>query len=262
MFAKIFTRMAKVISVLNHKGGVGKTTTCANVAAGLHLLKKKVLMIDIDPQANLTVHFGFPQESENSIYQSLIKEAALPIKSVGDLKGLDIVISSTDDMADIELQLAGVYGREHILKELVAPVKDKYDYVLIDCPPSLGILPLNALSCSDMVIIVVEPAKFSLDGMQKIFTAIEKVKTRINPELKDYRVLMTRYSSNKVIHQNVVDSIRERFKEHVLTTIIRSNVSLEEAAMQGVDVFRYSPKSNGAKDYHNVCKELTKKNQD
>jgi len=248
--------MAKVISVLNHKGGVGKTTTAANVSAGLHRLGKKVLMIDIDPQANLTVHFGFPQESEKSIYQSLTKEATLPITSIGDLKGLDIVISSTDDMADIELQLAGVYGREHILKELVAPVKDQYDYILIDCPPSLGILPLNALSCSDLVIIVVEPAKFSLDGMQKIFTAIDLVRTRINKDLKEYRVLMTRYTSNKVIHQNVVESIRQRFNEKVFKTIIRSNVSLEEAAMQGVDVFRYNEKSNGAKDYLSVCKEL------
>jgi len=215
-------------------------------------------MIDIDPQANLTVHFGFPQESEDTIYDSLKNQTAMPIRNVGEIKGLDIVVSSTDDMADIELQLAGAVGREHILKDLVAPVKSKYDYILIDCPPSLGILPLNALSCSNMAIIVVEPAKFSLDGMKKIFSAMEKVQTRINEHLKDYRVLMTRYSSNKVIHQNIVENITDRFKGHVFKTIIRSNVSLEEAAMQGMDVFRYSPKSNGAKDYHNVCKELIK----
>jgi len=250
--------MAKVICILNHKGGVGKTTTTANVAAGLNILKKKVLMIDIDPQANLTVHFGFPQESEATIYNSLKNQTPLPILNVENIKGLDIVISSTDDMADIELQLSGIVGREYILKELISPLKSNYDYILIDCPPSLGILPLNALSCSDMAIIVVEPAKFSLDGMTKIFTAMEKVQTRINPDLKDYRVLITRYNSNKIIHQNVVENVNERFKNHVFKSIIRSNVSLEEAAMQGMDVFRYSSKSNGAKDYQNVCKELIK----
>ena len=250
--------MAKVISVLNHKGGVGKTTTTANVAAGLNLLRKKVLMIDVDPQANLTVHFGFQQVGEDSIYHSLKNQTALPVKNVGGLKGLDIVTSSTDDMADIELQLAGVVGREYILDELVKPVRNQYDYVLIDCPPSLGILALNALSCSDMSVIVVEPAKFSLDGMQKIFSAMDRVKTRINQGLKDYRVLITRYNSNKTIHQNVAVKINERFEGCVFKSIVRSNVALEEAAMEGLDIFRYSPKSNGAKDYRNVCMELIK----
>ena len=251
--------MGKVICVLNHKGGVGKTTTIANVAAGLNMLNKKVLMIDMDPQANLTGHFGFPQESEKTIYNSLINnKTPLPVRNVEGIKGLDIVISSTDDMADIELQLSGVVGREYILKELITPAKNNYDYILIDCPPSLGIMPLNALSCSDMAIIVVEPAKFSLDGMKKIFEAMEKVQTRINPNLKDYRVLLTRYNSNKIIHQNVAENIKERFENHVFDTKIRSNVSLEEASMEGVDIFRYNRKANGATDYLNVCEELIK----
>ena len=251
--------MGKVICVLNHKGGVGKTTTTANIAAGLNLLKKRVLMIDMDPQANLTVHFGFPQESEQTIYNSLINnKTPLPVRNIEGIDGLDIVISSTDDMADIELQLSGIVGREYILKELIDPIRNNYDYILIDCPPSLGIMPLNALSCSDTAIIVVEPAKFSLDGMKKIFEAMEKVQTRINPNLKDYRVLMTRYNSNKIIHQNVVENIKERFVKHVFDTKVRGNVSLEEASMEGMDIFRYSRKSNGATDYMNVCKELIK----
>jgi chromosome partitioning protein len=250
--------MAKVICVLNHKGGVGKTTTTANIAAGLNSLKKRVLMIDLDPQANLTVHFGFPQESENeiTIYDALTGKAKLPIRSVKDVKGLDIVISSTDDMADIEIQLSAVIGRENILKELIIPIKERYDYILIDCPPSLGIMPLNALSCADMAIIVVEPAKFSLDGMTKIFDAMKMVQTRINPNIKNFRVLLTRFNSKKVIHQNVVENITTRYKDDVFKTAIRSNVSLEEAAMQGLDIFRYAPKSNGAMDYLNVCNEL------
>lgn len=252
--------MAKIISVLNHKGGVGKTTTTANVAAGLNKLKKRVLMIDMDPQANLTGHFGCEQETGKTIYDSLIKpkESPLPIRNIEGVKGLDIVISSTDDMADIELQLAGVFGREYILKDLIAAVKDKYDYIMIDCPPSLGILTLNALSCADKAIIAVEPAKFSLDGMKKIFEAMDLVKTRINQNLNDYRVLITRFSSTKVIHQNVMDNIKARFEKNYFKTIIRTNVSLEEAAMQGLDIFRYAPKSNGAIDYSNVCKELIK----
>ena len=250
--------MAKVICVLNHKGGVGKTTTTANVSAGLNILKKKVLMIDIDPQANLTAHFGFPQENSNTIYESLKNQAPLPVRNVRDLTGLDIVTSSPDEMADIEIQLSPVIGRERILKELIKPLLDKYDYILIDCPPSLGIMPLNALSCSDMAIIVVEPAKFSLDGMKKIFEAIEKVETLITQKKMEYKVLMTRYNSNKVIHQNVIENIKERFGNNAFETIVRSNVSLEEAAMEGVDIFRYAQKSNGAIDYMNVCKELIK----
>ena len=251
--------MAKVICVLNHKGGVGKTTTTANLAAGLNLIKKRVLMIDIDPQANLTAHFGFPQESKETIYESLLKkQTPLPIRNVHDIKGLDIVISSPDEMADVEIQLAGVVGREIILKELIKPVLNKYDYILIDCPPSLGIMPLNALSCSELAIIVVEPAKFSLDGMKKIFEAMDLVTTRISSDLNDYRVLITRYSSSKIIHNNVEENVRERFENKVFKTIIRTNVSLEEAAMQGMDIFRYAPKSNGAADYKNVCKELIK----
>jgi chromosome partitioning protein len=252
--------MAKVICGLNHKGGVGKTTTTANVAAGLNSLKKKVLMIDLDPQANLTVHFGFPREIENetTIYDALKGQAKLPIKNIQGVKGLDIVISSTDDMADIEIQLSGVVGREYILKELITPISDRYDYILIDCPPSLGIMPLNALSCANMALIVVEPAKFSLDGMTKIFDVMKMIQTRINPKIKDYGVLMTRYNTKKVIHQNVVENIKTRYENKVFKTVIRSNVSLEEAAMQGVDVFRYAPKSNGATDYMNVCKELIK----
>jgi chromosome partitioning protein len=252
--------MAKVICVLNHKGGVGKTTTTANVAAGLNSLKRKVLMIDLDPQANLTVHFGFPQESGNefTIYDALIGKAKMPIKDVPGLKGLDIVCSSTDEMVDIEIQLTPVIGREYVLKELINPIKDKYDYILIDCPPSLGIVPLNALSCADMAIIVVEPAKFSLDGMTKIFEAMEMVQARINPNIKDYRVLMTRYNSQKIIHKNVVEEITARYKDKVFKTFIRSNVTLEEAAMEGKDIFRYDAKSNGAADYMNVCEELIK----
>lgn len=250
--------MAKVISVLNHKGGVGKTTSTANLSAGLNSLKKRVLMIDIDPQANLTGHFGFDPDDETTIYDSLYGQIPLLIRNVEGVKGLDIVVSSTDNMADIELHLSSVIGRENVLKDLIKPVKDDYDYILIDCPPSLGILPLNALSCSDMAIIVVEPAKFSLDGMKKIFTAMDKVQTRINPELNDYRILMTRYSSTKIIHQNVVENIRGRFESKAFKAIVRSNVSLEEAAMQGLDIFRYAPKSNGATDYKKICKELIK----
>jgi chromosome partitioning protein len=159
-------------------------------------------------------------------------------------------------MADIELQLSGVVGREHILKELIKPVADHYDYILVDCPPSLGIMPLNGLTSADMALIVVEPAKFSIDGMKKIFEAINMVQSRISRDVKDYRVLMTRYSSQKVIHKNVVEEITARYENNVFKTVIRTNVNLEEAAMQGLDIFRYEPKSNGAADYMSVCEEL------
>jgi len=248
--------MTKIISILNHKGGVGKTTTSANLAAGLNLLDRKVLMIDMDPQANLTAHFGLSQETDRSIYQALKNMTKLPVTAIEDMKNFDIVTSSTDDMADIELQLAAVVGREYILKELLTPIKNLYDVIIIDCPPSLGILTLNALSTSDMAIIAVEPAKFSIDGMKKIYDAMAKVKDRINPHLNSNKILITRYNSNKIIHQSILENIRDRFKDNVFKNIIRSNVSLEEAAMQGTDIFRYNRKSNGATDYMGLCEEL------
>ena len=242
-----------IISVINHKGGVGKTTSAANIGAGLHLFKRRVLMVDIDPQANLTRHFGLSKTSERSVYGALNGEYPLPRVGVKD--GLDVV-PSHQDMIGWEKSVADEPGRELLLREALSPVVGDYDYVLIDCPPSLNLLPVNALSASSEVLITVEPSLFSIDGMGSILSAVSKVRARINKDLCDYRILITRFFASKVLHRNAEEIIRQNYGGRVLKTAIRTNVALEEAVMNGVDIFQYDSASNGAKDYKSVCEEI------
>jgi len=247
--------MGHIISVINHKGGVGKTTSTANIGAGLSLLKKKVLMIDIDPQANLTRHFGISKTLEESIYGALNNEYPLPIINIK--KGLEIV-PSHQNLIGWEKKVSDEPGRELFLKEIIEPVADKYDYILIDCPPSLNLLPVNALSVSQSILVTVEPSLFSIEGMSNIFTAVHKVRTRINNDLNGCKILITRFFSSKILHRNAEEIIRDNYVELVFKTVIRTNVALEEAVMKGVDIFTYDSKSNGAKDYKSVCNEIIK----
>ena len=247
--------MAHIISVINHKGGVGKTTSTANVGAGLNLLKKKVLIVDIDPQANLTRHFGVSKTLEKSIFGALKGEYALPIETI---KGGFDLANSHEDMIAWEKMVSDEPGRELFLKNALEPVKSKYDYIIIDCPPSLNLLPLNALSASHSILITVEPSMFSIEGMSYILNAVQKVRTRINEELNGCRILITRYSSSKKFHKDAEAVIRKNYENLVFETNIRTNVALEEAVMNGVDIFEYAITSNGAKDYMSVCNEIKK----
>jgi len=247
--------MAQIISVINHKGGVGKTTSVANIGAGLQAMGKRVLMIDIDPQANLTRHFGLQKTSDKTVYGALGRDYALPTLSVKD--GLDIS-PSHQDLVGWEKLVSDEPGRELFLREAVAPIASGYDYALIDCPPSLNLLPINALCASSGILITVEPSLFSIEGMSNILNAVEKVRARINKELGGYRILITRFFASKVLHRNAEEMIRQAYGEHVLGSVIRTNVALEEAVMSGVDIFQYDAKSNGAKDYKSVCEEIIK----
>jgi chromosome partitioning protein len=246
-----------IISIVNHKGGVGKTTSAVNIGAGLNLLGKKVLLVDLDPQANLTVHLGFSPNLEKTIYGALKGKYPIPIDTVKP--GLDVVVS-TLDLAGAEIELSSETGREIILKELLEKVQSQYDYILIDCPPSLGLLTVNSLSASKQVIITVEPGTFSLMGMSKLFEVIDKVKNRINKELTKYKILITKYDGRKAIQKEFVEVIKQTYKDKVFNTVIRTNVTLEEATTQGVSVFETDSKSNGSEDYMNVCHEITKEN--
>lgn len=246
--------MPMVISIINHKGGVGKTTSAANIGAALHRMGKRVLLVDFDPQANLTIHFGFLPEGEN-IYDALKGKYPLPIRCQKDAPD---IVAATIDLAGAELELATEPGREYLLKSLLEPVFEKYDYILIDCPPALGLLTLNALSASNSVIVPIEPGKFAAVGMGKLFEIMEKVRIRINADLAGYKVLITKVDVRKSLHNDVSDMLREHYGEKVFSTRIRTNVSLEEAQMQGVDIFRYDARSNGAEDYINVSNELLK----
>lgn len=247
--------MSKVISISNHKGGVGKTTSTINIGAGLNSLGKKVLLIDLDPQANLSQSLGII-EPEITIYGALRGEYKLqPVEIV---KGLDI-IPSTLDLSGAEVEMSGEAGREYILRELLEPIRGSYNYILIDSPPSLGLLTINALTASDSVFIPLQAQYLALQGLTKLIEVVDKIKKRLNKELKVGGVFITQYDSRKVLNRDVVATIEDHFKEEVFKTKVRDNIALAEAPAQGLDIFRYSPKSYGAEDYLSLSKEIIKR---
>ena len=247
--------MSKVISISNHKGGVGKTTSAINIGAGLNKLGKKILLIDLDPQANLSQSLGLIDQEKN-IYGAIRGEYKL--QPIEVLKGLD-VIPSTLDLSGAEIELSGEAGREYILRELIAPFKKSYDYIIIDSPPSLGLLTINSFTASDEILIPLQAQYLALQGLTKLLEVVDKIKKRLNKQLKVGGVFITQYDSRKVLNRDVVTSIKQRFKAEVFSSKIRDNVALAEAPTQGVDIFRYQPKSKGAEDYLALCKEMLKR---
>lgn len=244
--------MGKIISLLNHKGGVGKTTSAINIGAGLVELGQKVLLIDLDPQANLTLSLGIPRQ-KYTIYESIRGEVELTPYTAKE--GLDVITSSLD-LSGAEMELINEAGREYILRELFEPVLEEYDYIIIDCPPSLGLLTLNALTTSDYVYIPLQTEFLALQGLTKIKQVIDKVRFRLNKKLEIGGVIATMYDSRKVLNRDVVNTIQKYFGEKVFNTKIRDTVALAEAPAQRKDIFSYNRSSNGAKDYLELCKEV------
>jgi chromosome partitioning protein len=245
--------MGKVISISNHKGGVGKTTSAINIGAGLNKLGKKVLLIDLDPQANLSQSLGLINK-EKTIYAALKGECRLAPITV--LKGLD-VIPSTLDLSGAEIELSSEPGREYILKELIEEVRSAYDYIIIDSPPSLGLLTINSFTAADEIIIPLQAQFLAMQGLAKLVEVVEKIKSRLNKGLKVGGVFITQYDGRKVLNRDVVETINTHFKSEVFK--IRDNIALAEAPAQGLDIFRYSSKSNGAEDYMALAKEIIKR---
>jgi len=246
--------MSKIVTIGNHKGGVGKTTSAINIGAGLNKLGKQVLLIDLDPQANLSQSLGL-MEPDRTIYGALRGEH--PLQAIEILKGLD-AIPSTLDLSGAEVEISGEAGREYILRELLEPLSATYDYILIDSPPSLGLLTINALTASQEVFIPLQAQYLALRGLSKLLEVIDKIKRRLNRDLKVGGVFITQYDSRKVLNRDVVATIEEHFKDKLFSAKIRDNVALAEAPIQGVDIFRYSPKSYGAEDYLSLCMEIIK----
>lgn len=244
--------MGKIISLLNHKGGVGKTTSTINIGAGLVELGKKVLLIDLDPQANLTLSLGIPRQPV-TIYEAIRGESDLSPYTVKP--GLDVVIS-TLDLSSAEMELINEAGREYILREIFDPLREDYDYIIIDCPPSLGLLTLNALTASDYVIIPLQTEFLAMQGLAKIKQVIQKVRLRLNKGLEIGGVIATMYDARKVLNRDVVETIIKYFGPQVFETYIRDNVSLAEAPAHGKDIFEYNRSSSGAKDYMNLAQEI------
>ncbi len=244
--------MGVIISLLNHKGGVGKTTSAINIGAGLVELGKKVLLVDLDPQANLTLSLGIPRQ-EVSIYESIRGESELMPFTYKE--NFDVVIS-TLDLSGAEMELVNEAGREFILRELFEPVEEEYDFIIIDCPPSLGLLTLNALTCSDFVYIPLQTQFLALQGLAKLKQVVDKVRLRLNKKLQIGGVIATMYDSRKVLNRDVIETIIKYFGDKVFKTYIRDNVALAEAPAQRKDIFSYSAKSKGAEDYLALCHEI------
>lgn len=244
--------MTKIIAVLNHKGGVGKTTTTINLAAALQQKKKRVLAIDMDGQANLTESFGLSIEEEQTV-------GKYPLPLVETAGGVTVVPSCLD-LSAAEAELINEPGRELILNGLIGKLLEnrKFDYILIDCPPSLGLLTLNALTAADYLIIPVQAQFLAMRGMAKIMNVIATVQERLNPKLAIGGIVITQFDKRKTLNKSVAELVKDSFCEKVFKTVIRDNVSLAEAPIKGKNIFEYSRNSNGAKDYMALAQEVLK----
>jgi chromosome partitioning protein len=244
--------MTKIISIANHKGGVGKTTTTVNLSAGLNIKGKRILCIDLDPQANLTQSLGV-KDYEHSIYDSLTQNSDL--RPVTIRKGFD-VIPSHINLAGAEIELINEPGREYILKGLINKIKANYDYVFIDCPPSLGLLTVNSFVASDKLLIPLQAEYLATQGLARLMEVINKVKERINPEFEFGGVILTQFNKRLVLNKDIARSIGNHFGEKLYRSSIRENIALAEAPSVGKDIFEYNKKSNGAFDYSQLTKEF------
>lgn len=250
--------MSKVISISNHKGGVGKTTSAINIGSGLNKLGKRVLLIDLDAQANLSQSLGIIDTAEGpNIYGAIVGEYKLP-PGIEIVKGLE-VIPSTLDLSGAELELSGEAGREYILRELLEPIKKKYDYIIIDTAPSLSLLTINSFVASDEIFIPLQAQYLALQGLSKLIEVVGKIQRRLNKGLKVGGVVITQYDSRKILNRDVVETIRAHFPKETFNTLIRDNIALAEAPANHLDIFRYNAKSKGAEDYLALCKEIIKR---
>ena len=245
------------IAFINQKGGVGKTTSTANVGAALALLGKKVLLIDLDPQANLSIHFGVDIHSGGLSIYEIINGTHKPDEVVRktEISGLDLIPSNID-LSSAEIELVNTVGRETVIKFNLENMLYKYDYVLIDCPPSLGLLTLNALTIVREIIIPLQTEYFALQGVSKLFQTFELIKKRLNEELEITGIIPCMYDSRTNLGHEVLDKIKEYFEDKVFKTAIRKNVKLSESPSHGMSIMTYAPDSNGAKDYAALTKEI------
>lgn len=255
--------MGKVISLANQKGGVGKTTTAINLSASLAALDKKVLLIDADPQANSTSGLGFDLRAiQNSIYECLIGESkAKDVIIRTEMDNFDIIPSHID-LVGAEIEMLNLPNREKILKGIIAEIKDQYDYIIIDCSPSLGLITVNALSAADSVLIPVQCEYFALEGLGKLLNTIKIIQSRLNPELSIEGFLLTMYDARLRLANQVVEEVQKHFQSMVFETIIQRNIKLSEAPSYGKPVILYDAGSKGAINYLNLAKELIQKNDD
>lgn len=255
--------MGKIISVANQKGGVGKTTTAINLAASLAAIEHSTLLIDIDPQSNATSGLGIETQTvTTSIYEIMVGDEQISdaVRET-ELPFLDLIPSSMD-LVGAEIEMVDRDDREQIFKRTLEPIKDRYDFVIIDCPPSLGLLTINALTASDSVMIPVQCEYFALEGLGQLLNTIKIVRQHLNTELEIEGVLLTMFDTRTRLSDQVADEVRKYFEKHVFETMINRNVRLAEAPSFGKPTLLYDSTSKGAKNYLALAKEIINKNKE
>lgn len=253
--------MGRIISIANQKGGVGKTTTAINLAASLAVLEFKTLLIDADPQSNSTSGVGFdPKNVKTSLYECLINEAeAMDAVLETETPNL-FLIPAHIDLVGAEIEIVNLPNRERLMKMVLEKVKDNFDFIIIDCSPSLGLVTINALTASDSVIIPVQCEYFALEGLGKLLNTIKIVQTRMNPELEIEGILLTMYDMRLRLANQVVEEVKTHFQQMVFDTIIQRNTKLGEAPSFGETIIMHDASSKGAINYLNLAREILQKN--
>lgn len=247
----------KVIAIINQKGGVGKSTTAINLSAALGELGKQVLLVDLDPQGNSSSGLGIEKSQVNNcIYDVLLNDVSIEDVIIPDVgEGLDVV-PATINLAGAEVELVSEMARENRLKDAVGSLRGKYDYVFIDCPPSLGLLTVNALVAADKLLIPIQCEFYALEGVTKLLDSMKRVKTRLNPTLDIFGVLLTMYDGRTTLSRQVVQEVRGYFNKTVFETLIPRTVKLSEAPSFGQPITQYDPSGKGAQSYINLAKEV------